>query len=150
MKYVLLLLLLMTQTAMSETIRLTPEVKVNDYSEVFMPYITWITENSDYKYNGEPMPKVAFVSKGILQTLVYGAENVAEAEARGVQFPTVVAAYDKGLMYLPRGTDITSFECSVTFSIFRPLRKSQSCTVLGHFEKELVIKGWEGRGEGGV
>jgi hypothetical protein len=116
MKYLLALFLVlsMTQTSMSETIRLEPEVKVNDYREVFMPYIEWITANSTYTYNGEPMPRVAFVSKGILQTVVYGADNVAKAEAKGVKLLEVLAAYDKGVMYFPRDKDIASFEMAPT------------------------------------
>jgi hypothetical protein len=84
--------------------------------ERFMPYIEWLTANSDLKYNGEPLPDVEYVSQNILQTIVYGPEKVAEAEYKGQSLLEILGAYDdkKNIMYLPEGADIGAWENAPT------------------------------------
>lgn len=93
---------------------LTTGASISD--ERFMPYIDWLTANSDFTYNGEPLPDVEYVSKNMLLTIVYGPEQVAEAEYKGKTMPEVLGAYDdkKNVMYLPEGADVGSWENAPT------------------------------------
>lgn len=68
--------------------------------ERFLPHITWITENSPMEYNGEPLPRVEYVSQGILQVMAYGDQAVAQAEHQGRQLPKVLATYDEYMIYV--------------------------------------------------
>lgn len=61
-------------------VMLTLATSVNA-DERFLPYIEWIEENSDYEYNGEPLPEVLYYPHRYLQIFFYGEEAVLEAEA---------------------------------------------------------------------
>lgn len=93
-----------------------PVVKVEDNSAVFMPYIDWLSANSDLQYHGEPLPRLRYVSQNMLQTIVFGPDAVAEAEAKNLRLQEVIAAYDEvaNIIYVKTGTDVSSFDYGPT------------------------------------
>lgn len=70
--------------------------------EVWLEYIDWITENSDFEYNGEELPTLERYDQAMLQILIYGPDAVAQAEFRGDSLPPVEGGYDHRVntMYL--------------------------------------------------
>lgn len=61
--------------------------------ERLLPYIDWITDNSELEYNGEPLPDVTVVDYALLEVLTYGDQTVAQAEYEGRDLPEVHAIY---------------------------------------------------------
>lgn len=80
--------------------------------ERFLPYIDWIVANSDYQYNGEPLPEVQYHSPAMLLVLGYGEETVAQAEYRNSYLPPILGLYnhDDNVMMLPKGNEVGDFE----------------------------------------
>lgn len=74
-------------------------------NDTWLGYIDWLVDNSEYEYNGEPLPTVEYHSPAMLQILIYGEEHVAQAELNGWNIPDVWGAYNDGVMYLPEGAD---------------------------------------------
>jgi hypothetical protein len=62
--------------------------------ERFLPYIDWLVANSEYEYNGEPLPEVVTMPMAWLQVEVYGPEQVAQSEMNGTELPTINGAYN--------------------------------------------------------
>lgn len=75
--------------------------KAEPAEELFLEYIDWIVINTDYKYNGEPLPTIQIESQEMLNILGWGPETVAEAEFTGRELPDVLAAYNENVLYLP-------------------------------------------------
>ena len=63
------------------------------YEDQMLEYIDWITENSDFKYNGEELPEVLVTSLDLLQILAFGEETVAQAEREGRPINPVFGVY---------------------------------------------------------
>ena len=76
--------------------------------ERFLPYINWITENSELQYNGEPLPTIEVMPYKWLELEVYGPDNVARAEFNGTELPEVRGAYnhEENVMMFPEGRDV--------------------------------------------
>lgn len=47
---------------------------MNQRDQVMLEYITWITENSDYVYNDEELPKILFKTQRRMAELFYGED----------------------------------------------------------------------------
>lgn len=62
--------------------------------ERLMPYIDWITANSDLEYNGEPLPDVVTVDYALLEIMTYGDQQVAQAEYENQELPEVQGIYN--------------------------------------------------------
>lgn len=79
-----------------------------DAEPVLEQYIDWIVENSRFEYNGEPLPEIEYVNQAMLQILMYGEQEVAQAELQGYNLPDVIALYDhvEDTIILSAGTDI--------------------------------------------
>ena len=75
-------------------------------NDTWLEYIDWIVANTDYEYNGEPLPTVEERSQAELKIMAYGAEVVARAEFDGQELPDVLAAYDDFVMYVPVDTEV--------------------------------------------
>lgn len=75
--------------------------------ERLMPYIEWITENSELEYNGEPLPGVVTMDYALLEVLTYGDQTVAQAERDGRDLPQVHGIYrhDTNNLVLPDTSD---------------------------------------------
>lgn len=78
---------------------------------IFEEYIGWIVANSDFEYNGEPLPRVERTSKEMLLIMLYGDTAVAQAEFNGTYLPPVEAIYDNetDTIFLPYETDLDDF-----------------------------------------
>lgn len=61
--------------------------------ERFLPLIDWLTANSEFEYNGEPLPTIKYLPYAYLEVEVYGAETVARAEHQGMQLSPIKGAY---------------------------------------------------------
>lgn len=57
-------------------------------------YIDFVVQWTSYKYNNEPLPKIKKEKHGLVQVIAYGDFEYAQAEAKGVELPTVLAIYD--------------------------------------------------------
>lgn len=62
--------------------------------ERMMPFIEWIVANTEYEYNGEPLPTIVQMPYAWLEVEVFGPENVAQAEADGRKLPEINGAYN--------------------------------------------------------
>lgn len=69
--------------------------------ESWLGYIDWLTANSDFEYNGEPLPTVEYRSQAMLQLMAYGDQRVAQAEYEGRELNIIEGVYDDYVMYLP-------------------------------------------------
>jgi len=81
-------------------------------SHPFDEYIIWLTENSEFEYNGEAYPSITYYSSQDLQTLAYGVDRIKEAESEGRSIPKIKALYDhrnNRLLFL-KGMDIRADE----------------------------------------
>lgn len=61
---------------------------------VFEEYVNWITENSDFEYNGETLPTLKKIPNDQLRVYAYGDDAVTEAEQNGSQLPEIIALYN--------------------------------------------------------
>ena len=61
---------------------------------VFEKYINWITENSDFKYNGEALPTLKKIPEDQLVVYAYGPDAVLQAEQNETTLPEIIALYD--------------------------------------------------------
>jgi len=78
----------------------------------FDKHIEWITENSEFEYNGEAYPSISYHSHNDLQILAYGSEKIREAEITKKPIPSIKALYNhktNSLMFL-EGMDIAADE----------------------------------------
>ena len=80
--------------------------------ERMLPHIEWLVANSDFEYNGEPLPSVEYISFELMQVAVYGPETVAQAEYNGSTLPTAHAYYDdeRDTIVLQTGFDWDSMD----------------------------------------
>lgn len=71
--------------------------------ERFLPYIKWLTENSELQYNGEELPTIKYLPYKWLELEVYSPETVAQAERNESELPKIRGAYndERNEMLLP-------------------------------------------------
>ena len=62
--------------------------------ERMIPYIEWLTENSQYEYHGEELPTIVQMPYAWLQVEVFGPETVARSEQQGYELPHIKGGYD--------------------------------------------------------
>jgi hypothetical protein len=75
--------------------------------ERFLPYIDWLTANSNYQYNGEALPTITFMSVPLMAITVYGETTVATAELNGTELPEIAGIYmhDVNQIVFPEGVN---------------------------------------------
>jgi hypothetical protein len=83
-----------------------------------LPYIEWITQNTEYEYHGEPLPEVKTVPYAWLQVEVFGPETVAKAEMNGTELPLINGAYnpETNVMLFPDTVDPWSWDVADTMA----------------------------------
>ena len=92
--------------------------------ERFLPYLDWLVENTDFTYEGQDLPTIAFLPYAWLELEVYGPDQVARAEFNGTELPKILGAYkdDENLMLFPEGTDPWEREDVVVHELFHFLQ----------------------------
>ena len=78
--------------------------KSDNHSDLLMPYIEWIVENSEYEYNNEPLPDITFMTRQEMNYLFYGETILDESQRIEALYDTI-----QNRIILPEGTDITSY-----------------------------------------
>lgn len=78
---------------------------------IFEEYIDWIVANSEFEYNGEPLPTIERTNKAMLLIMLYGEQRVAQAEYNNTYLPEVEAIYDDetNTIFLPHETELEDF-----------------------------------------
>ena len=78
---------------------------------VFEKYVTWIVNNSEFKYNGEALPTIKKIPKDWLEIYAYGEQKVADAERKGKDLANIHALYDEksNEIILPEDFDLDDF-----------------------------------------
>lgn len=81
-------------------------------TELMQEYISWIVENSDFEYNGEPLPDINFKDKDILKIYAYGGETVARSERENIELQNILALYihDNDTILISKNKDLNRFE----------------------------------------
>lgn len=81
-------------------------------SELIQKYLNWIVENSDFEYNGEPLPVIGFKDKDILKIYAYGSETVAKSERENTKLRNILALYihDNDTILISNDINLNKFE----------------------------------------
>lgn len=66
--------------------------KVDRLTELMLESTEWIIDNTDYEYNGEPLPRTLFYSQEVMQIEYYGEEV---ARSKDVNLNRIYALYDE-------------------------------------------------------
>lgn len=90
----------------------------------FLPYIEWLVANSDYEYNGEPLPTIEFMSAPLMAITVYGEATVAQSEMNGTELPNIQGIYlhDRNAIVFPEGTDPWAQEDTIVHELYHFLQ----------------------------
>jgi hypothetical protein len=78
----------------------------------FHNYINWITNNSYYKYENEPLPEIKEIPQDWMQIYAYGEETIIEYEKDGIDLPNIIALYDdkKNRIIIPHETNLFDYK----------------------------------------
>lgn len=81
-----------------------------------MKYIDFILEWTSYKYNGEPLPEIKLTRHELVQIFAHGDFEYAQAEAKGIELPTVNATYDvkRKTIYISDRLDMSDPKTEIT------------------------------------
>lgn len=79
----------------SSSIAFANESSVSKEEYYMLKYINWITDNSKFSYNNEPLPSVKYLSQKELQVMQYGEEKVLSLRDGNISLPIILALYDR-------------------------------------------------------
>jgi len=76
----------------------------------FDKHIKWLVENSEFEYNGETYPSIAYYSSAELQVIAYGREKIEKADSQAL--PKIKALYNhrENTLMFTKEMDITEFK----------------------------------------
>ena len=81
-----------------------------DAQDFMLEAIDWITANSDFEYNGEPLPELREVQQEYLQIMMYGEiDFIRLSQTENVNMMTFAALYEeeKNIIYLSEDIDLS-------------------------------------------
>lgn len=94
------------------TILLICFASVANANQTLLGYVNWLTQNSNFEYEGQPLPSIKVISKNAIQVLAYTQETIDSLKAKGQEPTPIVALYDDttDTIIVNEDFDIMNFE----------------------------------------